>query len=467
MRKSSYKIILFGVLILLSYLLPSVSVLIHKHTSSNPGTELSRKLEAVVLQNLKQIPVPNLSIAVQTPDENFSLHYGESQKSFALGSTSKSITASTLLHLLELKNISLDEKVSDFLPSVTDKRIRIIDLLNHTSGISTYDTNSYRGEYGKFEYANENYNLIGDLISALSEQPYETTVQEIIFSPLKMDSSFAIHKENSEEIIDGYQAYFGLLLPRKTSIPTDESWIAAPSGMIASTSSDGMKYLQWVSQNNFSGESLLSFIKKQGISVKNDPAIEGVFGNEGIYCCGWIQKTIGNIDMIYHTGKIANFNSIFVLIPDMNIKIVVLSNVGDFTVATGLLEKLYEQIISTTVSSQLKAHNNPMNTESKKDINYIYPHFVINIIFLLWISFCILTNKFLRKWNSKLLYKISAVGIYGLIPILMLSIFPLMHIPHFVIRDFVPDLFLGIIIGCTILVFSGFYSLKHAKKPSE
>ncbi|MDO5095237.1 MAG: serine hydrolase domain-containing protein [Peptostreptococcaceae bacterium] len=466
MRKLLYKITLCCVLILLSYLLPSISTAIHRHNSSNPNGELAEKLDAIVLQNLARIPVPNLSIAVQTPSENFSLHYGESQKSFALGSTSKSITASTLIHLLNLKNISLDEKVSDFLPSLTDKRIRIIDLLNHTSGISTYDNDSYRGKYGSFEYANENYNLIGDLIAALSGKSYEETVQEVIFSPLQMNSSFAINKENSEEVIDGYQAYFGLLLPQKTTVPTDKSWITAPSGLIASTSSDGMKYLQWVSQNNFSEENLLSFVKKQGISVKKNPAVEGVFGDEGIYCSGWIQKKIGKVDMLYHTGKLSNFNSIFVIIPNLNIKIVVLSNVGDFPVATSLLEQLYERIILTTVSSQLKISERPTDAEFEKNINYIYPHFVINIVFLLWISFCISTNKVLKKSNSKPLYKIGAVGIYGLIPILLISIFPLMRIPYVAVRDFFPDLFWGITIGYLLLILSVLFYKKSPKKPS-
>ena len=252
MKKLPHKIFLLCILIVLSYLLPSISLWIHKHASSNPSSELSQKLDTIILQNLEKIPVPNLSIAVQTPNEDFSLHYGINSKPFALGSTPKSITASTLLYLMESKNISLDDKVSDFLPSVTDKQIRIIDLLNHTGGISTYDTDFYRGEYGKFEYANENYNLLGDLISALSGQPYERTVQEIIFSPLQMNDSFAINKDNAEKLMEGYQSYFGLLLPQKTDTPTEKSWIAAPSGKIASTSSDAIKYLQWISKKKFS-----------------------------------------------------------------------------------------------------------------------------------------------------------------------------------------------------------------------
>ena len=139
------------------------------------------------------------------------------QTPFHIGSVTKSFTALAVMQLVEEGKIELDAPVQQYLPwfTLADEeaaaKITVRNLLNHTSGISTYDGNrgfasdenlemrvrglqniGLREPVGEtFQYSNINYGIAGLIVETVSGQTYADYVSEHIFAPLEMRHSYA------------------------------------------------------------------------------------------------------------------------------------------------------------------------------------------------------------------------------------------------------------------------------------
>lgn len=130
----------------------------------------------------------------------------------AIGSITKSFTAVAIMLLAERGDIDLDAPVTRYLPwfRTADKhnsdRITVRMLLANSSGIASADrflmdadesdgamersvrdlarTTTVREPGTSFEYANENWNVLGVIIEAVSGLPYRSFMEKEIFAPL-------------------------------------------------------------------------------------------------------------------------------------------------------------------------------------------------------------------------------------------------------------------------------------------
>lgn len=142
---------------------------------------------------------------------------------FRLGSITKQFTAVVVLQLVDEGKISLDGKISDYLPYYrqdTGKRVTIHHLLTHSSGIPDYtalpvfDSEISRNPFGivefikkycsgdlefepgsRFNYSNSGYFILGAVIEKASGKPYEQMLEEKIFRPLGMKNTGCDHQE--------------------------------------------------------------------------------------------------------------------------------------------------------------------------------------------------------------------------------------------------------------------------------
>ncbi|SHK22602.1 serine hydrolase domain-containing protein [Hespellia stercorisuis] len=351
--------------------------------------EKAKEIDDLIKKTFQSIPIDHLSITItDQEDELFSMNYGAGitgSSSFVLGSTSKAFTAVAMFKLLGKFSISIDTPICHYLPEIncTDE-ITIRDLLNHTSGIGTYETIDnlkFSGKYGAFEYSNANYNLIGSVIEVITGNTFSNYVETQIFTPLKMKQSFAFSDSAKSKVMQGYKAYFGFSLPYDTKVPNEYSWIQEPSGYLCSSTADMGKFLRYMMKYSYEGNQLSKIVKENGVSVKNSPAIEDIYiNNDGIYSAGWINKTINNVDILYHTGKLSNFCSFSALIPDKHLGISITCNFGDFLVGTNQIEKLYEGITSILINKDIANYINPYD--------YFIRHSVINSILLILLMLC-------------------------------------------------------------------------------
>lgn len=144
---------------------------------------------------------------------------------FRLGSITKQFTAVAILKLAEEGKLSLQDKVTKFIPDYpsSGKTITVANLLSHTSGIKNYTGMSkFTKEFKRtdltpkelvglfkdetpdfnpgtaYRYSNSNYVLLGYIIELITGESYGNYIDKIFFRPLGMKNSYY---DNSSRII--------------------------------------------------------------------------------------------------------------------------------------------------------------------------------------------------------------------------------------------------------------------------
>ena len=262
---------------------------------------------------------------------------------FRIGSTSKSFTAMMIMQLEQAGKISVHDTIGKFLPGYIHGNITIQQLLTHQSGIPNYTENP---EYlvkilskrytpdelvfqfcsdsleflpgSQFNYSNSGYVILADIIEKITGKKYADFLQEQIFLPLGMKSSYFISVTGIDNLAKGY-----INGEPENSYPV-ENVIGA--GGITSTAED----LQiWA--NAMMGGKLLPSEKMQELFI---PRVEWKEWNAS-YGYGWMidrsifQASSKHIE-IYHPGTEFGFFDMLVFQPDKGIVFVLLNNTGDF-----------------------------------------------------------------------------------------------------------------------------------------
>jgi len=145
-----------------------------------------------------------------------------------LASVSKVLTATAILRLVQQDNITLDQKVTDWLPKFPYKSTTIRTLLNHRSGLQHYAnfpglmkkswnrkkvlTNQdvynllvqkkfrlVTPNDSRFDYCNTNYVILALIIEKATGLNYREAMQELIFKPLGMNNTYVFNYETDRD----------------------------------------------------------------------------------------------------------------------------------------------------------------------------------------------------------------------------------------------------------------------------
>ena len=283
---------------------------------------------------------------------------------FIVDSLSKSFTALAIMQLVEAGKLNLDEQVQHYIPwfhfhdlpsipfqlrnSATSSLITIRHLLNHTSGVSRFAGRTLlSGRGGKtieqsvrelskvkllrhpsshFEYSNTNYLIVGLLIEIISGMSYEKYIQEHIFHPLQMTTSFTSEQEARDHgMAQGYRWWFGKPVPFDAPYLLD----ALPAAYIISSAADMGRYLLACLDAGASRDSLLS---PQGFAEMYKPQAT-VPGKHSSYGLGWRIERLGDEPILRHGGEVTNFRADMVLVPGHQLGVIVLSNCNNGMIA--------------------------------------------------------------------------------------------------------------------------------------
>ena len=252
---------------------------------------------------------------------------------FELASISKPITSICVLKLVEQAKIRLDCPISSYLDDVPAncRAITVRDLLQHTSGISP--TNVEEGsiintikkifsrgpEYtpgSRFEYWNQGYAVLSELISRCSGIDYTEFCRNELFDPAGMKST----------------CFTGDLLPNGAIVTVGKSIFGEPrSALDHPYGAYDLRYRGmggvvsnvwdlWRLENVLHGKSMLTDVSKQMMFQpgKND------------YALGWFvkQNKHGQL-MQYHSGSVRGFSCVLIRYPESKGFITVLCNSSD------------------------------------------------------------------------------------------------------------------------------------------
>jgi CubicO group peptidase (beta-lactamase class C family) len=132
-----------------------------------------------------------------------------------IGSITKSIVATCILQLQEKGMLNIQDPVAKYLPNFPNgNKIKLIHLLNHTSGIQSpigrskdktlkaliqgIENRPVKFPAGsEWNYKDENYVILGYIVEKVSGKPLHKYIQKNIFSKAGMKDSGFISKENT------------------------------------------------------------------------------------------------------------------------------------------------------------------------------------------------------------------------------------------------------------------------------
>lgn len=235
--------------------------------------EQKARIDTLVAETLKATGVASASIAVVTDGKlDYARAYGEQRKDGAPASTaarypvasvSKQFTAAALLLLAEDGKLAMTDRVSKYLPGLTDAdKISIGQLLSHTAGYRDYwpQDFGFPAMYApvtaqaildkwakapldyvpgsKYQYSNTGYVAAGLIAEKLAGEPLASFEQKRIFAPLGMN---VVQAETGLQASDasGFQRF--ALGPVRAVRPTAPGWGFA-AGDLAMTPTDIAKW---------------------------------------------------------------------------------------------------------------------------------------------------------------------------------------------------------------------------------
>ena len=263
---------------------------------------------------------------------------------FRIGSVTKQFTAAAILKLQEDGLLSVNDKLSKFIPDYPrGDEVTLHHLLTHTSGIHSYTADPdfflnlgkkvepediiklFKGKEFNFNpgekwlYCNSGYYLLGYIVQKVSGKTLGEYLKEQFFDPLGMKNTgiygSGLDLENEAE---GYSYKSGKV---EKATKWDMSQ-AGGAGAIYSTVDDLFTWNEAV----FSGKALKEASLKAAFTpVKlNDGTIANAMGAK--YGYGWMISETRGLKEIMHSGGFNGFNAYLARYPEQSFTIVALVN---------------------------------------------------------------------------------------------------------------------------------------------
>ncbi len=304
----------------------------------------TRELDAFVQQHFEETPVPGFSVVVVEGTRIvFAKGYGveilggnqpiTADSSIAIGSQTKSLTSVATMQLVEQGLLELDTPVVQYLPwfETADGRageITVRMLLNNTSGLpsrdrflQSVDQSEDAMEEGvralsnlrlvrqpgeSFEYANENWNILGVLISEVTGLSYSGYMQQYVLEPMGMTRS-----TTALEMFDELDVLYGHFTGIDQGRPANRHFLAEalPAGSeLRSTARDMGRYLiTMLNDGQYQGRQVLTpesvdLILTAGTEVKLFMPEMGAYGEAVRYTMGWVEVEVEGRTLHQHGG---------------------------------------------------------------------------------------------------------------------------------------------------------------------
>jgi CubicO group peptidase (beta-lactamase class C family) len=313
--------------------------------------DLIEKIDKVATDTLARTGVPSASIAIVKDGQiAYVKAYGDArlepktpatpQMRYSIGSISKQFTAAAILLLQEQGKLSLDDKVSKYVPDLTRaNEVTIRQLLSHTSGYQDYwpqdyvmpgmlkPTNAQQimdtwakkpldfDPGTKWQYSNTNYVIAGVIVEKVARMPLLQLLQQKVFAPLGIKSTFDTDAGPlTENDPRGYLRF--ALGPLRPAPKEGKGWMFA-AGELAMTAEDLAKWdLSLINQTVLKPTSYREM--QTDVLLKN--------GLDTHYGLGVDVNSQGGHRAISHGGEVSGFTATNTIFPDDRAAVVVLTN---------------------------------------------------------------------------------------------------------------------------------------------
>lgn len=331
----------------------------------NKQSLMEQELNPIIEKYMKDQGIPGIAIGIVKDGELLlakGYGYGNcetkkpiTEKSiFHMASVSKTFVATAIIQLYEKGIIDIDKPIVDYIPyfkSVDEryKKITIKHMLSHTSGITYVDDSCWgKGPYddgaleryvrsltelelmwepgSRFYYNNTLYEVLGHLISKMSDMTFEDYIKKNILQPIEMYKSTFFRKEADSSLTTSPHV---MTSKTETNIKISEVYpynrMHAPSSTLHSNVCEmcnfGMTYLNkglYKDSRIFDEMSYkLIFTPFINFNRNNQKTEIGLT---------WFMNDYKGHRVFSHSGSDEGFNTKIAFIPDANSFVVYLCN---------------------------------------------------------------------------------------------------------------------------------------------
>ena len=332
------------------------------------------KIDAIAAKALAESGAPSVSIAVvQDSKLVYTKAYGRArfdpamdakpETRYGIGSVSKQFLAGSILLLVQDGRLSLDDRVSRYLPNLTAaKEITIRELLSHTSGYQDYYPQDYVPPFmqkpvtaesildqwarkpldfdpgTRWQYSNTNFVIAGQIVERVTGAPFFAFLSKRILQPLGMTSAIDLDAQTlGPNDAIGYTRFASG--PMRPAITEGRGWLYA-AGELAMTAHDvalwDVSLMEHKLLNTASFETMTTPVRlRNGASTG--------------YGLGVGVSAVDGHPKLSHGGAVAGFVSLNTVWPDQGAAVVVLAN-ADGSSSTGSITNQIASLILTAVA---------------------------------------------------------------------------------------------------------------------
>ncbi len=343
------------------------------------------EFDAYVAKAVKAWGIPGLAVAIVKDDSMvFAKGYGvrrlggsdpvDAHTRFAIGSTTKAMTALSLLMAADDGQVQLDAPVQRYLPAlqlydpVMTRELTVRDVLTHHTGLPGSDqlwsgndyaideiirrmrflkpTASFRNRYA---YQNVQYAMAGEVLRAATGTAWSEALPKRIWGPIGM-----------RETVPYLAATVGLpnvasphMIIDTTLQVIDNRTVdpVAPAGAVWSNVTDMAKWMRFVLDSGRAGgrrlvteERFVDWMSPQVVVPKADfyPTTRLSRVQRINYGLGWFLHEYAGDAVAMHTGSIDGMSAIIGLIPERRLGVYVLANVDHAELRHALMLRVFD-----------------------------------------------------------------------------------------------------------------------------
>jgi CubicO group peptidase (beta-lactamase class C family) len=370
---------------------------------------LSDSLDAYIRREMKIWQVPGLAVCVIKDSKIVVMNgYGVREMNkpepvdehtlFMIGSNSKAFTATALALLENEGKISIDDKITKWLPTFklyddcATGQATVRDMLCHRSGLKTFQGDftywesdltrqqvieklgknkpayDFRTRYG---YCNACFVTAGEVIPAATGKQWETMIQEKIFTPLAMTRTVPLTSQfpKSTNIAAAHTVVQGKLL----KIPYCQIDNLAAAGSIGSSVNDLSHWLKMqLDTGQFEGKTIVPYKAlaktRSGNTVVGSRTSTLLPTHLRMYGLGWFIGDYAGKQIIQHEGGVNGFVTQTCFVPEEKLGIVILTN----TDQNALYQALMYQILDTYLNQPYRNYSQifwKLEQEQQKEDN--------------------------------------------------------------------------------------------------
>lgn len=288
---------------------------------------------------------------------------------FAIGSTTKAFTATSLLMLQDEGKLDLSRPVIETLPGFKLKNdkvtaeINTYDLLSHHSGLPRHDALWYYTPFVQdnllermayldfnpkpsmgfregFQYNNLMYMVAGTVLENISGVSWDNFVQTRIFNELEMNNTLTSITQFKPEM-DIAEPYL-----KEWKDSHYDIWNVKAAGAIYSNVNDLEKWLRFLLAKGKTQDGKVLLSEKQfNHMTERHTTIESGERDIG-YGLGWVFDRSYGQNIIVHGGNINGFTALITFYPEEEIGIAILVNQNGADLNHDLMQEVYISLLT-------------------------------------------------------------------------------------------------------------------------